>query len=152
MGTINYFTSDFITIGYNLNNIDYDDQCYSEFIQDDFNEVEWMLNIEKFYYFNVALIPGYYEGFSIDIELNYKYCFDNYHDKIEAQKEITQIKKFLLDCINFCGCCAVSPGWCTKYAKKDESIKLLNEAIKEMRATVQAVPTWGRLPASEKYA
>lgn len=41
MGTINYKTSDFITIGYNCNYIDYDEEFYSDFIQDNYNQIDY---------------------------------------------------------------------------------------------------------------
>lgn len=152
MGTINYKTSNYITIGYNCNNIDYNEEFYTDSISEDFDTIAGILRNEFFYYFHVELKPGYYEGFSIDIEFNFSWCFDNYREKIEAQKEITQIKKFLLKCINDFELCAVFPGWCSRYADHNETIKLLNEAIKEMREAVRNTPTWQSLPASEKYA
>lgn len=142
MGAINYFTSDYITIGYNLNFVDYDDEFYHEIITDYYDQVKSRLEQEHFYYFHVVIKPGYYEGFTIDIEFNYKYCFDYYTDKTLAQKEITRIKKFLLECINDFECCAVFPGWCTTYNEYTESINLLNKAIQEMRQDVKNTPTY----------
>ena len=152
MGTINYKTSDYITIGYNLNNIDYEDEFYNDIICDYYDQVKYTLEKQRFYYFNVKLEPGYYEGFSIDIEFNYKYCFDGWTDKRDAQKEITQIKKFLLECINDFECCAVWPGWCTTYRDYNETLKELDAAVREMRETVKITPTWATLPPGEKYA
>ena len=71
MGTINYRTSDFITLGYNCNYIDYEDPFYHEIIADYYDQIKHALDRERFYYFNVELIPGYYEGFSINIEFNF---------------------------------------------------------------------------------
>lgn len=142
MGTINYKTSDFITIGYNCDYIDYEDEFYHEIIQDYYDQVNYLLKKEYFFYFHVTLEPGYYEGFSINIEFNFAMCFDNYLDKKEAQKEITQIKAFLTQCINDFECCVVYPGWCTKYENYENSVKKLNEAIQEMRQTVKDTPTW----------
>jgi hypothetical protein len=151
MGTINYKTSDYITIGYNCDFIDYDDEFAHDIVTDYYEQVKYRLEQERFYYFNVKLEPGYYEGFTIDIEFNYKWCFDGYRDKREAQKEITQIKKFLLECINDFECYVVFPGWCTTYKNHTESIKLLNEAIKEMRQEVKNTCTYNKLPNSEKF-
>lgn len=150
MGTINYKTSDYITIGYNCDFIDYDDEFYFDDINEFYEMVKNRLNLEYFYYYNIKVVPGYYEGFSIDIEFNYKWCFDDYRDKREAQKEITQIKKFLLECINDFELYVVFPGWCTTYKNRIESIKLLNEAIKEMRQEVKNTRTYRTLPESEK--
>lgn len=150
MGAINYFTSDYITVGYNLSNIDYsvDDFSFDNIVQDDYYQVEYRLNQQNFYYFNVTLEPGYYDGFSIDIEFNFGWCFDSYTDKKDALKEITQIKKFLIECIQDYNCCAVAPGWCTSYYNYKESLQKLNDAIKEMRATVNSTPTFYKLRAA----
>jgi hypothetical protein len=134
VGTINYFTSDYITIGLNPDTLNYD-------------EIEWIydcikeeLNNYSFWYYKVTIEPGYYEGFSIRIESEYSY-YDNYEEKQEVQKEITKIKNFLLDCVES-GLCAVSPGWCTTYHDYDESRRRINKAIKEMRNEVKTARTW----------
>lgn len=152
MGAINYYTSDYITIGYNLNNIDYEDEFYNDYINDYYEQIKYRLDQEYFYYFHVVLKPGYYEGFTIDIEFNFKYCFDCYSDKRDAQKEITRIKAFLIECVNDFECCAVWPGWCTGYADYKTTLKEINAAIKEMRAEAKNTTTWYSLPKSEKYA
>lgn len=142
MGTINYKTSDFITIGYNCNFIDYDDEFCHDIVNDYYEQVKQTLEKEYFYYFNVKLEPGYYEGFSIDMECNFNICFDEYIDKHHAQKEITALKKFLLKCINDFECCVVYPGWCTGYENYKNSILELNAAIKAMRGIVRTTPTY----------
>lgn len=144
MGTINYKTSDFITIGYNCNNIDYDEEFYNDIIQDYFDNLSGILRNEFFYYFHVTLEPGYYEGFSINIENNFGICYDDYLDKQQAQKEITRIKAFLKHCINEYECCVVHPGWCTGYEDYNNSLIKLNKAIEEMRQTVKDTPTYNQ--------
>ena len=142
MGAINYKTSDFITVGYNCNYIDYDDDFYNDDIQYFFDTIAANLRQEFFYYFHVTIEPGYYEGFSIDIKFNFPICVDGYEDKALAQKEITRIKAFLQDCINNYNCCAVYPGWCTGYADYKNSLQELDAAIMEMRDAVKNSPTW----------
>ena len=137
MGAINYYTSDYITLAINT------DDFY--FLQDDFDKIAGILENEHFYYFHIALKPGYYEGFSIDIEFNMGYYFDCYQDKKDAQKEITRVKQFLIDCINEFNLRACSPGWCTKFYDYNESIERLKRAIKEMRETVNNTPTWEKI-------
>ena len=148
MGTINYGTSDYITIGYDCGNIDYNEPFYYELIQDDFEQVKYTLKQYNFYYFNVTLKPGYYEGFYINIEHNFNFCYDNYLEKRDALKEITQIKKFLLSCLDF-GCCAVYPGWCMGYADYKTTLKDIDAAIYNMREEVRKTPTWHNM---KKYA
>lgn len=155
MGTINYYTSDYITIGINPDDFrgDFDDEnddiiYYDDYINDLYDDIDSMLKGENFYYFHVALKPGYYEGFSIDIEFNFGYCLDSWQDRRDVQKEITRIYKFLLKCIE-AGLCAVSPGWCTAYYDYNESLQRLKQAVKEMRATVQNAPTWATIRRKE---
>ena len=143
MGAINYFTSDYITLGVNCNNIESDDDYY--FLQEDYEQIENILNKEQFYYFNVKLEPGYYEGFSIDIKFNFGYCLDGWQDRRAAHKEITRIYKFLLCCVGDFGLCAVSPGWCTTYYDYAATLDKLKQAIKEMRDTVNGTPTWAQV-------
>ena len=153
MGTINYKTSDYVTIGYNCNNIDYEEYEYSmEIISELYDDLCHVLKDCRFYYYHVTLNGGYYAGFYIDIENNFPYCFDDYREKIDAQREITQIKKFLLECVNHYECFSVSPGWVTSYATRTTTLRDINNAIKEMREEVRKTPTWATLPASEKYS
>ena len=149
MGTINYTTSEYITIGYNCNNIDYNDEECAFYIQDDFDRIKDRLNHESFYFFHVTIEPGYYEGFSINIEFNYPLFFDDFSEKREAQKEVTRIKDFLKWCIDENGCCAVFPGWCTSYLNYKESLVLLSDAVREMRKTVKDTPSHQRYRRGE---
>lgn len=135
MGTINYGTSKYITLGYNCNNIDYDEPFYNDFIMDYYEQIAITLNKYTFNYFSVTLEPGYYEGYYINIEFNYLWL--DSCEKREAQKEITQIKQFLLQCVNDFECIAVFPGWCTGYADHNQTLTKLKNAIQEMRQTVR---------------
>lgn len=144
MGTINYKTSDYITLGYNCNNIDYDDDLYYLDIEDYYNQIKCRLEDVYFYYFHVTLEPGYYAGYSLNIENNFPVCFNDYSEKQGAQKEITQIKNFLLECINDFECCAVYPGWCTGYADYKTTLKELDAAVREMRNAVKDTPTYNQ--------
>ena len=149
MGTVNYATSDYITIG--LKPYDYEDfedengninyDMMNDYYQDDYNNIEAILNKYDFHYFHVVIKPGYYEGFYIDIENNYPVCYDSWNDKQAALKEATQIKRFLLECIDL-GLCEVWPGWCTSYKSRNESIKAVKEAIRDMKEEIKGIPTW----------
>ena len=141
MGAINYKTSDFITLGYNTNNIDYEEEFYNELINEEYEEIQYILDQKYFYYFLLKLEPGYYEGFTIDIEQNFPYCYSDYKEKIEALKEITQIKNFLLYIVNNFNINAVYPGWCTAYADYNKTIEEINAAISAMKTSVKNTPT-----------
>lgn len=150
MGAINYYTSDYITMGlcpYDIedftdeNGIDYDEIqfCYDC----DYENIEAELNKHDFYYFHVAIKPGYYEGFTLDIENNFPVALDSWEDRNAANKEITEIKQFLIDCAGF-GLVQCFPGWCTGYNDYNGTIKAIKNAIKEMRQEIKSVPTWAQ--------
>ena len=169
MGTINYFTSDYITLGvkpydtddyiknndfmnfireeWNVNTEDENEvlKAVNEHISADYaadmENAESILNEYNFYYFHVVLKPGYYEGFTLDIENNFGVAIDGWEDRREAQKEITQLKNCLLELAGV-GLVVCSPGWCTGYKDYNETIKAIKEAIKEIREEYKAIPTW----------
>ena len=110
----------------------------------DYTNVEYELEKHNFHYFHITIKSGYYEGFYLDIENNYPVCFDCWEDKRDAQKEITEVKSFLLDCAGL-GLVKVSPGWCTAYYDYAETVKAIGEAVKKMRDEVNNTPTWRQL-------
>lgn len=148
MGTINYGTSNYITIGYNLDWDDSDFETWEEMenekqldIEDMYTNIQAILNKYGFAFYHIAIKHGYYEGFYIDIENNYPICYDTWNDKQAALKEATQIKRFLLECIDM-GLCEVWPGWCTSYKSRNESINAIKQAIRGMKEEIRAIPTW----------
>ena len=169
MGTINYFTSDYITLGVKPYDTDdyIKDNDFMDFIREEWNvntedenevlnavneqintdyeadreNAENILNKYGFYYFHVVLKPGYYEGFTLDIENNFAVALDGWEDRREAQKEITQLKNCLLELAGV-GLVACSPGWSTGYKDYNETIKAIKKAIKEIREEYKTIPTW----------
>lgn len=166
MSAVNYSTSDYITMGvvpYSVYDLEQDAEFMRE-LQEEVNEyggtveealpryisdcyADDRMNIEHelkkhcFQYFHIAIKPGYYEGFTLDIEYNYPVAFDGYEDRQEASKEINEIKRFLLDCAGM-GLVKCSPGWCTGYADYNGTVAAIGEAVKEMREEVKNTPTW----------
>lgn len=166
MGTINYGTSDYITLGIEpltewdlehdngfMDEIRAEVEEYGGTIEDairdyiegcnedDYTNIQEELAKHSFYYFHITIKSGYYDGFYLDIESNNGIAFDSWQDKREAQKEITEIKQFLIACAGM-GLREVWPGWCTKYNNYSHTINAINEAVKEMRAEVRTTPTW----------
>jgi hypothetical protein len=142
MGTINYCTSDYITLGYNTHNIDYEDEFYNDNINFEYDEISAILKNECFYYFHITLKPGYYDGFIIDIENNFSYCFNDYNEKLQALKELTRIKSFLIYIVENFNINVVYPGWCTSYGDYKKTISEINAAIKEMKNEIKNTPTY----------
>ena len=169
MGAINYFTSDYITLGLRPYDADdfINDQGFMDFIRDEWNidisdqnavynavrneisncyecdyeNIKTELEKHYFYYYHVTIKPGYYEGFTLDIENNFPVALDSWEDRRDANKEITEIKQFLIDCAGL-GLVACSPGWCTGYKDYKGTLKAIREAVKEMRSELKTVPTW----------
>ena len=173
MGTVNYKTSDYITLGieplsaYDLErdpdfmeeitecaeawNMDIDDAIYayiSDTAEEDQANIAAELDKHSFYYYHIKIEPGYYEGFSLDIESNFPIAFDNWQEKREAQKEITEIKQFMLNCVDL-GLCEVWPGWCTKYQDRETTIKAIHAAVRQMREEARHTPTWTQYEREE---
>ena len=168
MGTINYYTSDYITLGlkpYNYGDFENDayfmeeakaeiteyggtiEDCISNYIEScyeaDYANIEGVLDKYQLRYYRVTIKFGYYEGFSLDIENNYCVALDSWEDRREMNKEITRIKQLLLECAGL-GLVACYPGWCTGYEDYNGTIKAIKAAIEEMRAEVKATPTWAQ--------
>ena len=173
MGTVNYKTSDYITLGieplsaYDLEHDpgfmeeitaeveeyggNIEDAIY-DYIrntaeEDQFN-IEYELNKHRFYYYHIKIEPGYYEGFSLDIESNFPIAFNDWTEKREAQKEITEIKQFLLTCVDL-GLCQVFPGWCTSYKDRPTTIQAVYKAVKKMREEALQTPTCSQYERQE---
>lgn len=166
MGAVNYFTSDYITMGIKPYD-EYDLESDSDFMEaiqeevdefggtidgaiesyiqtsyeDDEANVSAILEKYSFYYYHVTIKPGYYEGFTLDIESNFSVAFDGWEDKRSAQREITSLKKCLLECAGV-GMVECWPGWCTEYKDYEGTCKAIGAAIKAMRDEVKNTPTW----------
>ena len=168
MGAINYYTSDYITLGlrpYDKSELandpefmeelqrevneyggtvetaldSYINECYSC----DYANIKTELDKHYFYYYHITIKPGYYEGFTLDIQNNFPVALDSWEDRRDANKEITEIKKFLIDCAGL-GLVACRPGWCTSYSDYNGTIQAIQAAIKAMRDELKIIPTWAQ--------
>ena len=149
MGAVNYSHSDYITLGVKPydpesftdenGNIDYEEMysCY----KDDRENADFIIQKYGFYYFHVATKPGYYEGFSVDIEFNFPAFFGNCQERAEAQKEVTTLKKCLVELAGN-GLVSCRPGWVTGYDDYSGTLQQIKAATKAMRADVAETPTY----------
>ena len=144
MGTINYGTNNYITMGLNIDRL-YDaepDRDILDFIIEDlYAAAEAVLDNYYFYYYHVVIKPGYYDGFYIDIEENFPVFYDDSREKAEANKELTQLKKCMFELLN-AGLVAYYPGWATSYENATGTKKAIKKAVAEMRASIKYTPTW----------
>lgn len=138
MGAVNYGTGDIINIGLNVNEVC--DEWDAQAVRD---EVENILARYECYFdiLRVRVVPGYYDGFYICIDNDPPCIFDTYAEKRDAQKELTALKKCLLECVG-CGMVEYIPGWCTGYSTPAETVKSIKSAIQWARNEVKNIPTW----------
>lgn len=54
------------------------DDYISGYYEDDFANIETELNKHNFQYYHITIKPGYYEGFTLDIENNFPVAFDGW--------------------------------------------------------------------------
>ena len=111
--------------------------------QDDVNgEIieEFLDNADLPYYFKIGIECGYYEGFYLKIEENLPWCFEDASEKADAQKDVTKLRKVLLDSLDN-GLCVVYPGWCTGYANHAESRRDVRGFINDIRHMVHDMDT-----------
>lgn len=148
MGTINYGSNDYVTIGikpYDMEELKeifpdhteeeiyyFTPELYSEHME----EIQDIIDKYYFEHFTLKLNPGYYEGFYMLIENENYYGFYDSEEKEDAINELPQLKECLLKCIEY-GLCVVYPGWCTAYLDVSESWKEIDDTIKQLKEEFQ---------------
>ena len=145
MGAINYGTSEILcNLGYNLNN---DVKNYEE-AQDDqkwtAEQVQDYLNDICLSFYKIDLIPGYYEGFYLDIRGDY-YADDE--DKEERAKELHEIGHALIHLTNYFGLVNFEPGWSTGYATTGDTIRRIKKAVKKEITKIYNMPKTAKIYA-----
>lgn len=148
MGSINYKTNKYITIGYNIGKAEKEaeeiaaeeevfneNDIYYDQEEETFNELKELIEEYNFNYFDVKLEAGYYQGFYIDFDFDYLY-FYNSEEKKEALKEATQLKKLLYKILDY-NCVVCYPGWCTSYLNKTKSKKEIFAGIKQLKEDIK---------------
>lgn len=129
MGAVNYGTSDYITIGFNLSLFTDSDEATAASV-DYYAHVAAAIDNLTNEYFSVDICEGYYEGFYITITPDlYIPDHEARQDAIAAAYHVCSLLKYA---IRECCCCKVSPGWCTGYATETESIEAINIVYADM--------------------
>ena len=122
----------------------------TDYYDADSENAQTIIDKFKLWYFRVAIEPGYYEGLSIDIQNNFPVFFDNYIEKKEAQKEVTQLKQLLLDLAGV-GFVQTFPGWVTGYNDYKNTLNGIKKAVKDIRQEVATTPTFRDYEANRHY-
>ena len=96
------------------------------------------LNKHKFYYFDLSINPGYYDGFYLKLEENNtKYIYQNNKEKNEVLKELTVIKNTLIKLVKNESLWGCYPGWIYNQLETVETIRQIKELIKELKNEVK---------------
>ena len=160
MGTINYFTSDIVTMVHDSNLYDRDfirEECIlndsdvdpddvtdadidfiiDNFINDQISELENYVGFDApaMEFFKLSVKYGYYEGAQLIIDDSTKYGFDSEEERADALKEADTLKTALLDVYEL-GFCACAPSWCPKYYNHDETTQEIDNAINDLKSRI----------------
>ena len=138
MGTINYGSNNYFNIGMDLSP-DYDEYDYMGEFNYLIEETQETLKKYTFEYFEIDIKYGYYQGFYIDIDFDY--ILVDYHEKPLILKELTQLKKLLIELV-YIGLVKYSPGWCMTYYTQRETIIAIKKAIREAKENIRHYPTY----------
>ena len=153
MGAVNYFTSNYITLGikpYDFDDIKdgmieefgedeeiTDDEVYDtihSYYDDDWENAEAVLKKHNFEYFDLELKPGYYEGFTLDIQPNFDFYSEE--DRKDALKEVDELKD-TLDYLAGCGMVSCGPGWVSSYEDYNGTLSDIKDAIAEIKQDIE---------------
>lgn len=124
MGTINYGTSDIITLGLDVKKA-IDLGFHQDFIYE--KNHECVKNYD-FVYFNLTVKPGCHNGFYLDINKNFVVPFDSQDEKKQVLTELFTLKGLLIEC-TYRGLSVCIPGWCTTFFDYYKSLELINQAF-----------------------
>lgn len=111
--------------------------------QDFFNypmyEANKILDKYKLYYYRLIIKSGYYNGFYLELnEKNTKYVYNNTKEKNEVAKELTLIKKCLVEIVKNGYCWGCLPSWIYNRQTTTETIKQIKTIIKELKTEIKA--------------
>ena len=165
MGTVNYKTSDIITLGLrpyepqgfeldpdfmedarrqsrlygdNLNSIIY--QTIADYTEDDQQTAEHIINRYSFDFFTVTIEPGYYEGFSVYISNDLPGEYWDADERKQALTDAANLGDMLKELVNNACLVEVWPGWVTTYHDTDRTLWDIRKAIKGMIYDINDTP------------
>lgn len=166
MGTINYGTCDYITMGIKpyeredfLSDLDFmetatenimeyggdineyiEDTIYSYYGDDRLN-AKTIIDKYNFRYFLVYPEPGYYEGLYIHLSEEFPLFIDGEEERKEILEEVNSLHKMFIDLAG-CGFVACFPGWCTGYLDYIGTLEEIEKACAKLREKAESIKTW----------
>lgn len=166
MGTINYKTSDYITLGikpYDREDFINDPECMEAAIREsiesdisirhyiddligsyyeaDKENAECFISKYDFRYFSLSVEPGYYEGLYVDLSEEFPLFIDDEDERKEILQEIETLKSVLID-IAGCGFVACFPGWSTGYSDYNGTLKEIETACNYLKENAMERKPW----------
>lgn len=162
MGTINYMTSDILTLAtpvpYDYNELEAQAEEIAAEIGGDTRDIMYRLirdmedddranaeEILRFYrsdYYPVKLEPGYYEGLQLVIDAYRPEEYDDEREKYKALAELEELAGILEELAGI-GFMETFPGWGTSYSNYQKTIEAIRDAIEAEKAEIIATPIWG---------
>lgn len=165
MGTINYMTSDIITLGlrpYEPQDFELDqdfmedarERCeengcslfdwiegtINEYTEDDRQTAADIISKYSFEFFQVSIEPGYYEGFSVYISDDLPGEYWDKDEREQALADAANLGDMLKELVNTAGLVEVWPGWCTTYHDTDRTLKDIRTTIKGLIYDINDTP------------
>lgn len=110
-----------------------------EFFNYEMLETAEALDKYNLYYFEIIIKMGYYDGFYLELnEKNTKWVYNNTKEKNEVIKELTLIKKCLIEIVKSEHCWGCYPSWIYNRLDTADTIKQIKAIIKELKNEVKA--------------
>lgn len=165
MGTVNYKTSDIITLGLkpwepddflcdpdfmdmarrqseeygdDLDEIVY--QAIADYTESDSETAQSIIDRYSFDFFTVTVEPGYYEGFSVNISDDLPGEYWDEEERKQALTDAANLGDLLKELVNTACLVEVWPGWCTTYHDTDRTLKDIRKTIRGLLYDINDTP------------
>lgn len=165
MGTVNYKTSDIITLGLRpyeaqyfeldpdfmeearkrceengCSIFDWIEGTINEYTEDDRQTAVDIISEYNFEFFQVSIEPGYYEGFSVYISNDLPGEYWDADERQQALTDAASLGDMLKELVNDACLVEVWPGWCTAYQDPAHSLTDVRKAIKGLIYDINDTP------------
>ena len=165
MGTVNYKTSDIITLGlrpYEPRDFELDpdfmedarERCeengcslfdwiegtINEYTEYDRQTAADIISRYSFEFFQVSIEPGYYEGFSVNISDDLPGEYWDAEDRKQALTDAANLGDMLKELVNDACLVECWPGWCTTYQDPAHSLTDVRKAVRGLIYDINDTP------------
>ena len=133
MGTWNYAKSEIVSIGYDSDLDEADNEMETSLNEHlSYNQTQGIIKEHKFYYYEVTVKCGYYSGFYVNIEKVDEPT--NSAEYNEHKAELNELKALLIRLVKECGLRTYEPSWCTSWEHNETETQ--NEIEKAFKGIV----------------